>query len=212
MSTSYSMTRAAHGEGLGTAPDHSPSQVGPSQFSCTGMSRLNVESHQPVSARVQKMQTLVSEMKNRAMSFNDIQRLLRFSDSGARNYVSMLNKCGILEVCGGGDAKGHNLRLVQFRVTADPEQLEKGFAALDESVKEAASKSNAAAKRRLGRDEAGNERRFHILADDETFTVKISRHKPARDPLVAALFGPAAPTTAAARKQAAANSLLGGVV
>jgi hypothetical protein len=32
-------------------------------------------------------------------------------------------------------------------------------------------------------------RRFHILADDEHYSIRVSRAAPARDPMVAALFG-----------------------
>jgi hypothetical protein len=38
---------------------------------------------------------------------------------------------------------------------------------------------------------AGSGRHFHILADDTHYAIRVNRSPVTRDPLVAALFGPA---------------------
>ncbi|MYM92369.1 ArsR family transcriptional regulator [Duganella vulcania] len=168
-------------------------RVDSSQYSFAGLNRLNVGLRQPTSARLEKMQSLVTQMQGREMSLYDIQRFLKFSDTGAKKYVTKLREVGIVEALQGADGTATTPGRQLFKVTADPARLKAGFASLAEKVKKAASRSNTAVKSRLGKDDAGNARRFHILADDEDFAVKLSRHRPVRDPLVAALFGPATP-------------------
>ena len=85
-----------------------------------------------------------------------------------------------------------------YQISPDPERVKAFLAAICQPKREGTTPR----KERPGLREqnmAGSGRHFHILADDTHYAIRVNRSPVSRDPLVAALFGPAPSQTAKER-------------
>lgn len=140
--------------------------------------------------RVDNFKLLLKAMEETPLMSDQISALLKFSPSGTRKYVREMREAGAIEIkCfveGTATYVGRPLyqlgepaRVAQFLVDI---QSQNGVgkpgpkAAIATSAQHLADKS----------------RHFHVMADDVHYAIKVTRIGPVvRDPLVAALFGPA---------------------
>jgi hypothetical protein len=133
--------------------------------------------------RAENLRRLVCALQLRTLSRDDIAWELGLSPSGVLGYVRDLDP--LLAVIDGG-------RTVQrsYRLNADPELVAEFLASLDERPERRGARIKdsrshlAVALRDPGRH-------LHLMQDDVNFAIRLSRAPVRRDPMVAALFGPA---------------------
>lgn len=139
--------------------------------------------------RNENMKRLIQELRVRTMTSLDMSALLGFSKSGGRKYLNDLANAEIIEVVGQlegvNSAKKAQCTFV-YGMRKD-EEIEKRIAKMiaDEDVGivlKPVKKAVAPPK---------EPRNIHLMADDMPFKVRSEATPIMRDPLVAALFGPA---------------------
>lgn len=138
--------------------------------------------------RNEQMRKLVAEYHIREMSSEEVAEFLKFSPSGARKYVNDLLKRHIIEVkrtegTVGKKSLGHSI----YGLAENSEELVKEL--LEEL--EAGPISNMKYVKPKQVPTVDHTRHLHIMRDDMTFHSKVEPIIVQRDPLVAALFGPA---------------------
>ena len=136
------------------------------------------------------LRRLVAEFSLREMTVPDVANFLDFSTSGARKYIRDLREAGVIELARYIEGTATYLGKAVYQISPDPERVKAFLAAICQPKREGA----APRKERPGLREqsmAGTGRHFHILADDTHYAIRVNRSPVARDPLVAALFGPA---------------------
>ena len=124
------------------------------------------------------------------MLADEIGWFLKFSPSGTRKYIRDLHDAGVIELARYVDGTTTSLGKAVYRICPDQERV-KAFLA---EICQLKRKGGIPRKKRPGQVEqsvSGNGRYFHIMGDDTHFAIRINRGPAARDPLVAALFGPA---------------------
>ena len=141
--------------------------------------------------RIENMHKLVGELLAHEMRADEIATTLNYSSSGARKYIRHLREEGVIERDRYLNATASYLGMPVYRLTLDPERVRVFLAALvapkcdDNKVRK---KERSALPERI-KGEPG--RHFHLLGDDTDYAIRVSRETAQRDPLVAALFGPA---------------------
>jgi DNA-binding transcriptional ArsR family regulator len=138
--------------------------------------------------RLDNLRLLVEALGQREMLADEICDLLKFSPSGARKYIRDLREDGVIELARYVDGTATYIGLAVYTLTPDQERVRAFLAGLDQP--RAPAPPNAKHRDRFAAAGAG--RHFHIIADDTHYAVRVSRVQVFRDPLVAALFGPAA--------------------
>lgn len=138
--------------------------------------------------RLDNMRLLVEALGQREMLADEICDLLKFSPSGARKYIRDLREAGVAELARYVDGTATYIGMAVYTITPDAERVRTFLAGL------AQPRAPAPLSRgRLNRfAAAGAGRHFHIIDDDTHYAVRVSRVQVFRDPLVVALFGPAA--------------------
>jgi DNA-binding Lrp family transcriptional regulator len=161
-----------------------------------------VRSTSATQRRIENMQKLINELSNHEMLADEIAWFLKFSPSGARKYIRDLREAGVIELARYIEGTATYLGKAVYQISPDPERVKAFLAAICQPKREGA----APRKERPGLREqnmAGSGRHFHILADDTHYAIRVNRSPVARDPLVAALFGPAPGQNAATAKERA---------
>lgn len=140
--------------------------------------------------RIENFQRLINELANHEMLADDIAWFLKFSPSGARKYIRELREAGVIELTRYVEGTASYLGKAVYKISSDSERPKAFLAAICETEPTGA---NSHKKRSRLREECleSDGRHFHFLADDTHLTVGVNRCPVARDPLVAALFGPA---------------------
>jgi DNA-binding Lrp family transcriptional regulator len=149
-----------------------------------------VRSTSATQRRIENMQKLIGELSTHEMLADEIAWFLKFSPSGARKYIRDLREAGVIELARYIEGTATYLGKAVYQISPDPERVKAFLAAICQPKREGA----APRKERPGLREqsmAGTGRHFHILADDTHYAIRVNRSPVARDPLVAALFGPA---------------------
>jgi hypothetical protein len=133
--------------------------------------------------RTANLRRLVGELQRRTLSRDDIAEELGQSGSGVRGYVRDL--LPLVEVIEGG-------RTVQrrYRLTADAQCVAAFLAGLDEAPQQRGARQKAS-RAQLAVAQRDPGRHLHLMEDDVDFAIRVSRLPVMRDPMVAALFGPA---------------------
>ncbi len=158
--------------------------------------------------RLDNFKKLIDELLINDMTADEMGALLKFSPSGTRKYIRDLREIGILELAAYIEGTPTYLGRAVFRVVDDEERLAEFLKRIEVTEQEAkvrkerrgiSSEEVAAARKLTVFDQmAGQGRRFHILADDTHYAIRVDPNGKAvsRDPLTAALFGdgPARPT------------------
>jgi hypothetical protein len=135
------------------------------------------------SVRMCRLRSLVEELQRRDMSRDDIRSLLGLSGTGSRRYIANLR--AVLTVARRVGATPNSRGQYVYRIDPDAERVERHLAAVEAGEKPGATQAQSEiqiAARTPGR-------RFHILADDAKYAIRVHRGPVARDPLVAAFFG-----------------------
>jgi hypothetical protein len=127
--------------------------------------------------RLEKLRALVLALQQGELRPAEIGNLLKVGPSGVRKYASDL--VGLVELVRIARDSFYRLIACAAQVQAFLSTLALRAASRPVSRPESATTITA-------RDPA---RRFHIMADDEHYSIRISRAPAARDPLVSALFG-----------------------
>jgi predicted transcriptional regulator len=137
--------------------------------------------------RDENMRKLVDALIQKEMTRKDIQVLLSYSSSGVQKYLVELIQLGIVGESGIKIAENGVTPIRLFSVVAAKEKVEIFIASLEKG-------SGAVSPQRVG--PSAKERRlsmpgrtFHILNDDEFYSVKIPNYKVARDWGITAIFG-----------------------
>ena len=135
------------------------------------------------------MRNLVDELRKRNMSQLDISLFLQFSPSGTRKYVHDLKEYDLIQVVGYEDGTAVYLGRPVYGLCANIEARLKAFFETMER--------NSVTTRRPSREvavkavPANSGRHLHVMVDDCKYNIRMDRTPIMRDPLVAALFGPA---------------------
>jgi DNA-binding Lrp family transcriptional regulator len=149
-----------------------------------------VRSTSATQRRIENMQKLIGELQTHEMLADEIAWFLKFSPSGARKYIRDLREAGVIELARYIEGTATYLGKAVYRISPDPDRVKAFLGAICQPKREGA----APRKERPGLREqsmAGTGRHFHILADDTHYAIRVNRSPVTRDPLVAALFGPA---------------------
>jgi len=155
------------------------------------MTRATKTPNVHTAARRENIRKLVVALQLGEMMRGDIAELLGMSPSGVRKYVKDLGaKIKIVRYV---DPAPRTRGEPVFRLTIDDDQVEAYISSLASDPEPACTQPRS----RLALALRDPRRHFHILADDTHYAIRVSRALPARDPLVAHLFGPA-PTAAGA--------------
>jgi len=134
-------------------------------------------------ARLASLRKLVEALAVREMTRSEIAKLLGIGESAARTYIADLREHLTILHCEA--LITWPLSPGVYRLTASPEAITAYLESMDAAT---ARPARASSMEIAARDPR---RHFHILGDDEHYAVRVSRAAPARDPMVAALFGPA---------------------
>lgn len=144
--------------------------------------------------RNENMKRLIEELRVRNMTSLDMSALLGFSKSGGRKYLNDLSKHELIEVVGQlegvNSAKKSQCTFV-YGLRKDEEieaRIAKMIADVDNGI---VVKLSTLEKKADVLPEMQQGQLIHLMADDAPFKVRSSRMPIMRDPLVAALFGPA---------------------
>lgn len=136
--------------------------------------------------RLDNIRTIIAALGGTEMDIDALCDLLHFSPSGARKYIRELRAVGVMEIGRYADGTVTYLGRAMFRL-ADPSRVDDFLSMLNADVTPPQRKPSV---KRQPPDLAG--RNIHIMADDSRYPLRVSRVVVARNPLVAALFGPAA--------------------
>src|SRR5690606_9408743 len=111
------------------------------------------------------------------------------SRSGASKYNRAMREAGVIELARYIECTANYLSKAAYQNSPDPNRLKAYRASICQQKREGPDRP----KHRPGLREqnmAGSGRHFQILADDTHYAIRVNRSPVARDPLVAALFGP----------------------
>lgn len=128
--------------------------------------------------RIGNFRKLLSGLHEKGMDSYTIANYLHMSHTAARTYIQQLLDAGVVVSVRTSATKP------QLRLCADPRPVAFFLAELD-AMEEDLLDAGAC------RTALGGSRFIHLLADDVNHTVPSRRVHAQRDPLVAALFGPA---------------------
>lgn len=140
--------------------------------------------------RLDNIRRLLAELAMRELLADDICDLLKYSPSGARKYIRDLREAGVLELSRYVDGTATYLGKALYRLTPDAERVRMFLAELGHPLQGGTPRPKSSATR-IPQAVSSGGRHFHILADDTHYAVRLSSAPAVRDPLVAALFGPA---------------------
>lgn len=143
--------------------------------------------HGQTVSRAERLHLLVTTLQSSELMREDIGSLLKVGPSAVRKYVQDLD--GVIEIARFVDGTSTFLGYPVYRLAMTLEQAEEYLASLATAPVARRSKPSMSALSVAARDPS---RHFHILADDTHYAIRVSRSPVARDPLVAALFGPRA--------------------
>jgi len=145
------------------------------------MTRASYVTPGQTAARLDNLRRLVAELMVRSMRRDEVGDFLQMGPSGVRKYIIDLgNRVSIVRTADGP---------VYF-IAMTPEQTQ---AYLQQLAKTPVSRPVGRPKKGATLSAAGPGRLIHIMEDDSHYSVRLHSAPPARDPLVAALFGPRAP-------------------
>lgn len=130
-------------------------------------------------ARVEKIRQMVTALQQGPMSRDEIGDMLELSAPGVRKYLADLK--AIIE-------RFYTAGRAMCRLVASPAKVTAYLADLDARSVARPVPPPYTPQWIAARDPR---RHFHILSDDAHYPVRVSRAAPARDPMVAAFFGPA---------------------
>lgn len=145
------------------------------------MTRSHSTTNSHTAARLASLRNLVNALTVREMTRAEIAKLLGIGESAARTYIADLREHLTILHCEA--AITWPLMPGVYRLTASPDAIAAYLNGMDAATARPARSSSMEIAARDPR------RHFHILGDDEHYAVRVSRAAPARDPMVAALFG-----------------------
>ncbi len=150
------------------------------------MTRLRHVTPRQTALRLERICNLVTTLLERDLARDEVASLLKVTPSGARKYVGDLRAAGVIELAryvrGTATALGEPV----YTLTMTAEKAQEYLASLATNLPTRAARPSKSAFSVASSDPS---RRFHIMADDAPFSIRISRVPPMRDPLVAAFFG-----------------------
>lgn len=168
------------------AQEFSPaSQAGEDRASSAHAAAVNPITHRKTAQRTERLLALVAALQTSHMMREDIGELLQVGPSGVRKYIKDLGAA--IEVDRYVDGTGKFIGFPVYRLAMTPEQAQAYLTGLAAAPEARRTRASASALSIAAKDPS---RHFHILADDTHYAVRVSRSPVARDPLVAALFGP----------------------
>lgn len=135
--------------------------------------------------RVENMQKLVAELVNHDMLADEIAWFLKFSPSGARKYIRDLREAGVVELAHYVESTATYIGKAVYRIASDPERIQAFLAAITQPKREGKHR-----KVDSGLSQGGHCR--YTMAGEVHRMASLRKKPIVRDPLVAALFGPAA--------------------
>lgn len=140
--------------------------------------------------RIDNMKILLDYLATTEMTERDMCDLLSYSQSGARKYKIDLLAAGVIELVRYDGGTREKLGTAVFSITADKNVIESFRLNLLSGDPKAAPTSNVTKDKYPGRH-------FHVMSDDVHYAIRVDRMVIRRDPLVAALYGPARAQAAA---------------
>jgi hypothetical protein len=141
------------------------------------MTRVRHVTPGPTAARIERMRTLITALQIKSLTRDEMAGVLQMGPSGVRKYL--VDLAGKYEWAPGegedvcrltiNDAEARTI-LATMAASAQPRPARPAKTALSIAVQDPA-------------------RRFHIMQDDEHFTIKPLRGIPPHEPVLAAFFG-----------------------
>jgi hypothetical protein len=147
------------------------------------MTRAHHVTHSYTAIRIERIRSLIAAFRLREMMREDIADLLSVSPSGARKYVADLRDLGVIEIARYVDGTATSMGSPVFRLALDA-------AAVDECLDSLPVRSyarKAPTSESLG-ERAGPGRRFHIMADDDHYAIRVINTLPVHEPMMAHFF------------------------
>lgn len=132
-------------------------------------------------ARIERLRTLVTALLAGDMNRDEIGELLEIGPSGVRKYLADL--CQMVKVIG---LPGEQI----VHLVASDAETRTYLATLKVDLLARSKKPSKSAKSVA---ELDPRRHIHVMEDDVQYHVRLHRGPVARDPMVAALFGPGVP-------------------
>lgn len=142
------------------------------------MTRARYVTHSQTVARLAKLRTLITTLQERQLRRDEIGNILQVGPSGVRKYLADLRDL-VATVFDAGVAV--------CRLVAAAEKVQAFLAGLGAMAPGRPAAAPPPSPDRIAARDPG--RHFHILADDEHYSIRVSQAAPARDWAVAALFG-----------------------
>lgn len=136
--------------------------------------------------RTANLKSLIAELATREMQIDDICEHLKMSPSGGRKYIADLRAAGVMVLARHVDATATYAGKACYGLASDPLLVSEFLRQIEQHKYQ--PRIPAPPARALP---AVPGRHVHIMADDTHYAIRINRHPAMRDPLVAALFGPA---------------------
>lgn len=149
------------------------------------MSAVRRVTHRQTALRTERLLLLVAALQTRQLMREDIGEILQVSPSGVRKYIKDLGAA--IEVDHYVDGTAKFIGFPVYRLAMTQEEARAYLASLAAAPAARPVRASASALSVASQDPT---RRFHILADDAHYAVRVNRSPVARDPLVAAFFGP----------------------
>lgn len=144
------------------------------------MSRARHVTHARTAERIKRIRNLISALQTKPLTRDEIGAVICLGQSGVSKYLAELRGKYELGLSAGAQV---------CRLTISEEEARAYIAGL---VAKSLARPTRATASKLAVAAKDPARHFHILEDDEHFTIRINRAPAARDPLVAAFFGAAA--------------------
>jgi hypothetical protein len=141
------------------------------------MSRVRHVTPGPTAARIEKIRTLITALQIKSLTRGEMSGVLQMGPSGVRKYL--VDLAGKYEWAPDADEDVCRLTICEAEARAF-------LASMAASAKPRPVRPAKTALSIATQDPA---RRFHIMQDDEHFTIKPLRGIPVHEPVLAAFFG-----------------------
>jgi len=150
------------------------------------MTRARHVTPRQTAQRIERIRNVVTALLAGDLVREELTDVLQVSPSGARKYIADLREAGCIALARYADGTTTSLGAPVYTLAMTAKEAQAYLDSLAANLPARAIKPSNSAFSIASRDPS---RRFHIMADDAPYQIRISRIPVMRDPLVAAFFG-----------------------
>lgn len=150
------------------------------------MTRARHVTPRQTAQRIERIRNVVTALLAGDLVREELTNVLQVSPSGARKFITELREAGVISFARYVDGTATAPGAPVFTLALTAEQARAYLAGLEANPPTRSIKPSKSAFSVASRDPS---RRFHIMADDAPFSIRVNLTPPMRDPLVAAFFG-----------------------